>query len=249
MKKILFYCICIVTIASCKNKNTVTTSTDKDKPSITTTEIPTVAKVIYDKIIGSYVGVFGDNKITLLISKAEGDSISGRSVVGGYDRPFTGTVIQQGGTYIVAAKEPGTDKHDGTFNFTIKDANTNIVEGSWVPNDAKVTPKKNYVLQRKAFEYKIDVGNYAKASQRELKSADVENLTKYDLQTMRNEIFARHGYCFKKKDLRDYFENEDWYVPDNVDVKDLLTTIEKKNIQLIKRYEKYADDYGDDFGR
>ena len=28
-----------------------------------------------------------------------------------------------------------------------------------------------------------------------------------------------------------------------------LTDIEKKNIALIKRYEKYADDYGDDFGR
>ncbi|MBL7727175.1 MAG: hypothetical protein JNM68_14625, partial [Dinghuibacter sp.] len=45
------------------------------------------------------------------------------------------------------------------------------------------------------------------------------------------------------------FENLDWYVPDNVDVKDLLTEIEKKNIRLIKRYEQYAEEYGDEFGR
>ena len=60
---------------------------------------------------------------------------------------------------------------------------------------------------------------------------------------MRNEIFARHGYCFKKKELRQQFETEDWYVPNTVDIKGFLTEIEKKNIALIKRYEKYAEDY------
>ena len=66
---------------------------------------------------------------------------------------------------------------------------------------------------------------------------------------MRNEIFARHGYCFKKKDMRNMFELLDWYVPNTVDIKNFLTEIEKKNISLIKRYEEYADEYGDDYGR
>lgn len=66
---------------------------------------------------------------------------------------------------------------------------------------------------------------------------------------MRNEIFARHGYCFAKKHLRQQFEMEDWYVPNTVDIKGFLTDIEKKNIELIKRYEKYADEYGDEYGR
>ena len=33
------------------------------------------------------------------------------------------------------------------------------------------------------------------------------------------------------------------------DVTKELTEIEKKNIAMIKRYEKYADEYGDEYGR
>ena len=42
------------------------------------------------KILGSYVGSFGDNKITLLITKVDGTNVSGRTIVGGNDRPFDG---------------------------------------------------------------------------------------------------------------------------------------------------------------
>ena len=66
---------------------------------------------------------------------------------------------------------------------------------------------------------------------------------------MRQEIFARHGYCFSKKEFRQQFESEDWYVPDTTDIRGRLTDIEKKNIALIQRYEKYADEYGDGYGR
>ena len=70
-----------------------------------------------------------------------------------------------------------------------------------------------------------------------------------DLEYMRNEIFARHGYSFSKKQLRQQFEWRDWYVPNTADIKGFLTDIEKKNIALIKRYEKYAEEYGDEYGR
>jgi YARHG domain len=208
-----------------------------------------VAKKVYDKILGSFVGAFGDNKITLLITKAENDSVSGRSVVGGNDRPFNGVVTLKGGKYMITAKEPGNEKHDGEFSFTINEANTDLIEGSWTPYKKEDGAKKIYALQRKSFKYDINAGFYAKASQKLLKENDVENYTKFELERMRNEIFARHGYCFKKKELREHFENEDWYVPNTVNVVPDLTEIEKKNIALIKRYEKYADEYGDDFGR
>src|SRR5690349_19439231 len=44
------------------------------------------AKSSAPEILGSFVGPFGDNKITLLITKTDGASISGRSIVGGNDR-------------------------------------------------------------------------------------------------------------------------------------------------------------------
>ncbi len=201
-------------------------------------------------ILGSYVGSFGSNKITLLITKATIDSIVGRSIVGGNDRPFVGTVLNDGNTFKINAKEPGDDKDDGVFDFVIDTANLQNLNGSWKPNKATATVKeKSFNLERKAYQYLKDAGNYPQASQRLLKVDDVENLAKEDLEFMRNEIFARHGYCFQKKNLRQQFENQDWYVPNTINIKNRLTDIEKKNIALIKKYEKFAEEYGDDFGR
>jgi hypothetical protein len=72
----------------------------------------------------------------------------------------------------------------------------------------------------KNFEYRKDVGNWPEASQRLLKTDDVENLAKSELELMRNEIFARHGYCFSRKEMRQQFENESWYIPNTVDLVD-----------------------------
>ncbi len=201
-----------------------------------------------EQILGSYVGQFGDNRITLLITKAGGGAVSGRTIVGGNDRPFDGTLSLSDGSYIIEAREPGDHKDDGVFKFNIAATDPRELKGSWQANDSK-RPEKSYTLARKKFEYRPDVGNWPEASQRPLKTADVENLPKSELEFMRNEIFARHGYCFAKKNLRQQFENEDWYVPNTVDIKGFLTEVEKKNIALIKRYEKYAEEYGDEYGR
>lgn len=201
-------------------------------------------------LLGSYVGPFGDNKITLLITRIAGDTVEGRSVVGGNDRPYAGTVKLADGKYSISAKEPGDDKYDGVFDFSIDSKQPDVVTGNWKPNTAGAhLGPKDFTLQRRAFKYLTNVGKYPEASARLLKEDDVNNLMKDELEAMRNEIFARHGYCFKKKNLRELFEDKDWYIPNTVDVKKDLTDIEKKNIALIKRFEKYAEEYGDDFGR
>ena len=184
----------------------------------------------------------------MLITAVAGDSVVGRTIVGGNDRPFRGTFSKTGETYSFIAKEPGDHKDDGEFNFTIDEKDPDKVMGSWKPF-ARGRPAKEYELSRREFEYKNDVGSFPEASQRLLKAGDVENMMREDLEFMRNEIFARHGFCFNKKHLRQQFEMEDWYVPNTVDIKGFLTDIEKKNIALIKRYEKYADEYGDEYGR
>lgn len=198
--------------------------------------------------LGSFVGAFGDNKITLLITKIKGDSVEGRTIVGGNDRPFYGTFTPKAYTYYFHGKEPGDHKDDGVFDFEIDESHPENLNGVWNPNDKK-RPSKTYALLRKKFEYNPAAGDYPEASQRLLKPADVENMMKEDLEFMRNEIFARHGFCFSKKHLRQQFEMQEWYVPNTIDIKGFLTDIEKKNIELIKRYEKYADEYGDEYGR
>jgi hypothetical protein len=77
----------------------------------------------------------------------------------------------------------------------------------------------------------------------------VENLSKGDIFILRNLIFARHGFSFRDKKLREYFDNIDWYMPVFSDVTKELTEIEKKNVSLLLRYEENAKEYYDVFGR
>ncbi len=87
------------------------------------------------------------------------------------------------------------------------------------------------------------------ASNTVLKEKDVKNLRKLDLEIIKNTIFARHGYAFKKQLYRNFFDPNEWYVPvsDNVDKE--LTDLERQNIQLLQRFEKYAKDSYETFGR
>ncbi|TCO23579.1 YARHG domain-containing protein [Pedobacter psychrotolerans] len=87
------------------------------------------------------------------------------------------------------------------------------------------------------------------ASNMLLKEEDVKNLRKLDLQIIKNTIFARHGYAFKKQTLRNFFDPVEWYVPVKNNVDNDLTPIENKNVKLLDRFTKYAEDNYDTFGR
>jgi hypothetical protein len=77
----------------------------------------------------------------------------------------------------------------------------------------------------------------------------VENTDPGELRIMRNEIYARHGYCFRMKDMRQYFDAQDWYMPISIDVTAKLSNLEEKNAAMVKRSEKYGADHDDSFGR
>ena len=89
----------------------------------------------------------------------------------------------------------------------------------------------------KPYSTQIKPGLYPEGSSQLLRPANMEGLTSWDLKVMRNEIFARHGYIFKSQDLADYFEQQSWYVPKYNEVTGLLSSVEKKNILFIKKYE------------
>ncbi len=66
-------------------------------------------------------------------------------------------------------------------------------------------------------------------------------LYRYDkplLRLMRNAILAAHGYVFRSKDLKAYFEAQPWYQPaaDNTAVQ--LSLLEQLNIALIQAAER-----------
>lgn len=74
-------------------------------------------------------------------------------------------------------------------------------------------------------------------SSRRLIESDLTGLSKKELRILRNEIYARHGYIFKSKDLADYFKQFDWYTPISDDVSSSLTAIEHYNVDFIKNHE------------
>ena len=80
-------------------------------------------------------------------------------------------------------------------------------------------------------------GDYTQASTRILTSDELRYMSKKDLLLMRNEIFARHGYIFKRDDLYNHFITKPWYLPRHTNVENYLTQIEKENIRLIKAFE------------
>lgn len=70
---------------------------------------------------------------------------------------------------------------------------------------------------------------------------DLSLLDSYGLKITRNEIFARHGRMFNDQELQDYFQRQQWYVPqvaaNDFDVS-CLNEVERYNVQLISTYEQ-----------
>ena len=83
--------------------------------------------------------------------------------------------------------------------------------------------------------YSQPAGLYPFTSQRKVTYDDIAYLSSSELRIRRNEIYARHGYIFKSKDLRNYFLSQGWYEPMTYDV--VLSTIEQYNVNFIKQYE------------
>jgi len=248
--KALIAAICIgFALHSCQPKDSHSEEKESKKTSNESSNV-----LQKEKVIGSYVGLFGENpdennKVTLLINYIDDKKVWGRTIVGGNDRPFEGTYsISEDGQVNIEADEPGDNRYDGHFSIKASMSNPQQISGSWTPFK-NTTPAKSFKLDRKSFEYDPSVGNYPQSSERLLQTSELENLMKEDLAYMRNEIFARHGYCFQQKEWRQAFELNEWYVPNSISIKNMLTPVEKKNIEMIKRYEKYAEEYGDEFGR
>lgn len=71
------------------------------------------------------------------------------------------------------------------------------------------------------------------------RESELYRYTLDELSYIRNEIFARHGYVFKKEKYRNYFNSMPWYVPNyNLGSStNYLNSVEKYNIDLIKSLE------------
>lgn len=86
----------------------------------------------------------------------------------------------------------------------------------------------------------VDNGPINSLSERRLVEEDLVGKTKKELEIMRNSIYARYGYIFKREDLLDYFSQYSWYNPITNDMGAIYNKMndnEKYNIEFIKKHE------------
>lgn len=218
------------------------------------------------------------NRINISIDSIKNNLVFGHSVVAGNIRPFAGRIISTEKDYInLQFSEPGNNKYDGAFIAKLYPIQKKLI-GSWESFDTTLAvSKRKFELSLQTFSYQPNLtlgdGTYQEAynsydeatgkyeaitndaakfnaSVVELKASDIENIYKTDLEIIRNAIYARHGYSFKNRKMRYFFDNSiDWYIPVSINVSNELTELEKKNIDLLKRYEDHATVYYDKFGR
>lgn len=313
-----FYLCIALLLTACTNpiKNEATVTVEEgatitepaDAPTAANTEAETAPNLDDQLLAGTWVGDFKNatndaskgidmqgfywdrtNKITIELQTIKNGQVQGRSIVAGNDRPFSGTMERkEDGTASFEVKEPGDDRYDGAFSFTIKD---DMLKGTWTAYKDLDVKNRNYELERRQFTYNADQNlEYANqyvdwtktiekkerevyndgtveewisqefatatdkiyeinASNTRLTQEQVANLKRGDLTIIRNAIYARHGYSFKSRPLRVFFDEQPWYMPVHTDIRSDFTELEKENITLLLRYEKNAAEYYDRFGR
>ena len=223
-----------------------------------------INKITKDSVYGQSVlngnqrifrGIFNDNTKTFVLDEPGNDKTDGRfevaikadSLVGKW-AAFDPSAVR------VKSKTLKLVKKQFVYNPNFMlDKDTDVVD--WTSHKTK---KVSYKDGDDGAEesYETDQQRYAtdaifkiNASKQKLTENELKNLPKLDLEILKNAIFARHGYSFRKETFRQFFNQSDWYVPVSNNVDAELTPLEKENAALLSRFIKYAEDHYDTFGR
>lgn len=81
---------------------------------------------------------------------------------------------------------------------------------------------------------------YNVVRERKLTKADIEDLSKKERNLMRHWVYAHHGYIFNSKNLKDYFNQFEWYTPQYTKekyVRSMFNDIEEYNVDFIISFE------------
>jgi len=196
------------------------------------------------QISASWTGLYNDEQKISLFFQQKGTDITGYSLLNGKQTHFKGKIQQTDLNYTLSLNEIGQGADVGKFIIDYKN-NTMPIDAQWLSATKTVKPKF-FSLSSQQCKYAQGQGEFPEASSRLLKDADLQ-VPLGQLQYMRNEIYARHGYVFQNKKWAITFSQNDWYMPCYTNVDTRLTKIEKENVKRIKLVEPYAKDL--DWGR
>ena len=116
----------------------------------------------------------------------------------------------------------------GVFSNTVFKKFTKMVKESETAAEVSEKDSPKDLLPKELLE---------KLSNVKLTESDLSGYSAADLKTIRNAIYAKHGYIFKSEELKSYFEKYNWYKAQHTDVTKELSPIETANAKFIKSLE------------
>lgn len=201
-------------------------------------------------------GVFNDKTNHFVLDEPGSDKTDGRFEVNLSADSLTGNWVAFDKSKVKApTKTVKLIKKTFVYNpnFMLDPENTDLVDwttskevkNSYKDEETGNTETYSNSLNRSGTEAIFQING----SKQSLTEKELKNLRKLDLEIIKNAIYARHGYSFKKQTFRTFFEQTDWYIPVSNDVEKELTPMEKSNIAMLTRFIAYAEDKYDSFGR
>ena len=135
----------------------------------------------------------------------------------------TEEVIEETPQETVVEETPNTEE-------TITESSQELIEEEQEGGSASEedTNDDNYdlIVLDKVYDEVINRGN----------EAYLNNFSSEELAIIRNTLYAKNGYKFKKKIYQEYFGEKSWYNP-TTSSQNILTKNEEKLANIIKRYE------------
>lgn len=188
-----------------------------------------------------YFGVyhFGYSEVESdLVLFEAGGIIYGQIRSGDWNDDATGWVwnYENIGEISIEGSQFYSDKTNGAFVIYKNEFKGLKIVDSWSGN----VPEGSYEIGVKTSQVSSYFsGEYSEISMYEITKDDLKGLDNTDLQIMRNEIFARYGYRFKKGGkMANHFSKKDWYQPQHDRVRQFFTGLEKKNLMIIMEMEE-----------
>jgi hypothetical protein len=186
------------------------------------------------QILGSWFGNNNSEWFNLTISSLNNNMISGFIVRDTLFKTFKGWFSSSDNiNYSLGITDEGVgDMNYYELNISLEKMN---ISGSF----SKVSSEKNnsepnpIVLKKRNLIYNVTTGQYPEFSQREIELSELNELSKSDLNYICEEILARHGLIFFNENSRNLFSTTKWYIPRNFKVDQLLTDLERKNLDKI----------------
>jgi hypothetical protein len=155
-----------------------------------------------------------DESVLTELDRANARSIAEREAA------FTGDQLRAAQTALVARLGDGEPSPEDEVELRLISQRL----GTWVGGAGAATSGRTPLDDPSLLEALISVES-------------LSDLSRRDLRILRNTIYARRGYVFKSELLGQYFSAIDWYHadPDYTDAR--LTSVDRKNIRMIRSVE------------